>query len=409
MLGNVNRQEPLTLSSTTASPPRLWTVLFMSTKPHAEPIYLASVYECESPAAADAMLGGQLPGYVYARDGHPNAASLAEQCRVYHGAACAAVTNSGMSAMALALLTQCVTGDHVLLSNQLYGRSYALFVGEAARLGIESSIVDTTDPDAVRAAWQPNTRMLVVETITNPLLRVNDLAGLASLTHERGGLLLVDNTLAGPLNCQPHSLGADLVVESLTKIMNGHSDVLLGLLCGPKHLWDRVPATLSTWGWTAPPFESWLAARGLQTLPLRWQQAADNALAIAAWLTKQAGIDAVHFPGLATHADHALAVRQFAVARNTAGQVRCGTLVTFTLAGGWDAATNFIAAVRETIPFCPSLGELHTTLSHPASTSHRALTPTQRSGLGIEDGTIRLSVGIENAEQIQKHLLAGLK
>jgi cystathionine beta-lyase/cystathionine gamma-synthase len=381
----------------------------MNTKPHAEPIYLASVYECESPAAADAMLGGQMPGYVYSRDGHPNAASLAEQCRVLHSAERAAVTNSGMSAMALALITQCAAGGHVLLSNQLYGRSYALFVGEAGRLGIESSIVDTTDPDAVRAAWQPNTRLLVVETITNPLLRVNDLAALASLAHERGGLLLVDNTLAGPLNCQPLRWGADLVVESLTKIMNGHSDVLLGLLCGHARLWERVPATLSTWGWTAPPFESWLAARGLQTLALRWQQAADNALAVATWLTKQAGIDAVHFPGLAAHVDHQLAARQFSAAKNPQGQARTGTLVTFTLSGGWDAATRFIAALRETIPFCPSLGELHTTLSHPASTSHRALTPAQRSELGIEDGTIRLSVGIESAEQIQKSLLAGLK
>jgi cystathionine beta-lyase/cystathionine gamma-synthase len=381
----------------------------MNTKPHAEPIYLASVYECESPAAANAMLGGQMPGYVYSRDGHPNAASLAEQCRVLHQAERAAVTNSGMSAMALALVAQCTTGDHVLLSNQLYGGSYALFVREAARLGIGSSIVDTTDPDAVRAAWQPNTRLLVVETITNPLLRVNDLAALASLAHERSGLLLVDNTLAGPLNCQPLRWGADLVVESLTKIMNGHSDVLLGLLCGHARLWERVPATLSTWGWTAPPFESWLAARGLQTLTLRWQQAADNAQAIATWLTKQEGIDAVHFPGLAAHIDHKLAMRQFAAAKNAQGQIRCGTLVSFTLAGGWDAATRFIAALHETIPFCPSLGELHTTLSHPASTSHRALMPAERSALGIEDGTIRLSVGIEAVEQIQRNLLAGLK
>ena len=381
----------------------------MNTKPHAEPIFLASVYECESPAAADAMLGGQTLGYVYSRDGHPNAASLAEQCRVLHQAERAAVTNSGMSAMALALVTQCAAGDHVLLSNQLYGRSYALFGGEAARLGIASTIVDTTDLATVRAAWRPNTKLLIVETITNPLLRVNDLAALASLAHELGGLLLVDNTLAGPSNCLPLRWGADLVVESLTKIMNGHSDVLLGLLCGPARLWERVPATLSTWGWTAPPFESWLASRGLATLSLRWQQAADNALAVAAWLTKQQGIDAVHFPGLAAHRDHALAQRQFAAARNATGQVRCGTLVTFTLAGGWDAATRFIAAVRETIPFCPSLGELHTTLSHPASTSHRALTPAQRSELGIEDGTIRLSVGIESVEQIQRNLLAGLK
>jgi cystathionine beta-lyase/cystathionine gamma-synthase len=296
-----------------------------TTQPHSPPIQLSSVYECASPAEADQMLGGQLPGYVYSRDGHPNAAELAEQCRQLHQAEQAVVTNSGMSALALALLTQCQTGDHLLLSRQLYGGSYALYQREAARLGISASLVDTLNMAEVRSAWQPNTKLLVVETITNPLLRVNPLRELADIAHAGGGLLLVDNTLAGPLNCRPLQHGADLVVESLTKIMNGHSDVLLGCLVGPTRLWERVRSTLSTWGWTAPPFESWLAARGLATYRLRWLAAADNALAVASWLKAQPQVTAVHFPGLVDHPDRAASQTLFADTKNNAGQVRTGT------------------------------------------------------------------------------------
>ena len=274
-----------------------------------------------------------------------------------------------MAALAAVLLAQCQQGDHVVVSDQLYGRSHTLWVEESARLGIAATVVDTTDLKATAAAFTDRTKLLLVETITNPLLRVSDLPRLAELAHARGAKLVVDNTFASPALCRPLDLGADLVVESLTKIMNGHSDVLLGLLCGRDDAWQRVPRILSTYGFTAAPFECWLAERGIGTLHLRIERAAANALAAAQFLAKRPEVEAVHYPGLTSHPDHALA----------AGQLggRYGWMVTFTLRGNLATASRFITAARR-IPFCPSLGDLCTTLTHPASTSHRLLSAESR-------------------------------
>ncbi len=305
-----------------------------------------------------------------------------------------------MGALALAMVAQVSAGDHLIVSSRLYGRSHTLLVDEAAARGLSSSVVDTSHLATIEEAITPHTRLIVVETITNPLLRVANLSALAELAHERKVLLLVDNSLAGPAICRPLELGADLVVESLTKSMNGHSDVLLGLLAGGSRVWQRVPGALSTWGWTAAPFDCWLAARGLETLALRAQRSAANALEVARFLaTGPAAIEAVHYPGLPNHPDHDLAARQF--------EGRFGSLVTFTLSGGATAATEFIAAATR-IPFCPSFGENSTTLSHPASTSHRALSHEARQSSGIDDGTIRLSVGIESSASIIEILAEAL-
>jgi cystathionine beta-lyase/cystathionine gamma-synthase len=370
-----------------------------ATEPHAPPVYLSSVYECRDPEQADALLAGREHGYVYARDGHPNADLLAEKCRQLHGTERAAITSSGMAALALAVLSQLEPGDHVVLSNQLYGRSLALFSGEAARWGIASTVVDTCHLDAVRKALESNTKLVVVETISNPLLRVADLAALAALTHQGGAALLADNTLAGPAICRPAEFGADWVIESVTKTMNGHSDVILGLLCGPADRWQRVPAVLSTWGLASAPFDCWLASRGLGTLAVRIERASANALAVARFLAGEKKVEAVYYPGLPEHPGHALARRQFGD--------RFGSIVTFTLRGGTEAARAFIAAASD-IPFCPSLGELSTTLSHPESTSHRALTPQTRAALGITGGTLRLSVGIESSGAVVEATRQGL-
>ena len=370
----------------------------LETIPHSPPLYLSSVYQCEDPAQANALLGGEQTGFVYSRDGHPNAVMLAEKCQAMHGAERAAVCASGMGALSVALLAWLEQGDHIVVSNQLYGASLQLLTSEAARLGIQSTVVDTSDLTATKSAFTPTTKMLVVETITNPLLRVSDVAALSELAHSQQAKLLVDNSFASPVVCQPLEFGADIVMESLTKIMNGHSDVVLGLLCGKEKDWARVPLVLSKWGLASSPMDCWLALRGLSTLALRGKAAASNALAAAQMLTSQTSVKTVHYPGLKTHPDHALAVRQFG---------DCfGSMVTFTLAGGLSAAEKFIAAGQ--IPFCPSLGELNTTLSHPASTSHRGLTPAARSELGIEDGTIRLSVGTESTETVLKKLQASL-
>ncbi|HEV3021011.1 MAG TPA: aminotransferase class I/II-fold pyridoxal phosphate-dependent enzyme [Pirellulales bacterium] len=370
-----------------------------TTQPASPPIYAASVYRCTSPEHAAKLLAGELPGYVYSRDGHPNADLLAEKCRELHGAERSVVCGSGMSALAVAALSQLAAGDHLLVSNQLYGRSSQLLTSELGRLGITGTLVDTCDLIATAAAFTPATRLVVVETITNPLLRVSDVLALAELAHAKGARLLVDNTFASPVLCRPLSLGADLVVESLTKIMNGHSDVLLGLLCGRGECWERVPLVLSAWGLSSSPFDCWLAGRGLGTLALRIERAASNALAAARFLSGQGPVGQVHFPGLPGHPDHELATRQLGG--------RFGHVVTFTLSGGRQAAERFIAAAQR-IPFCPSLGDLSTTLSHPASTSHRTLSAQAREAQGISEGTIRLSVGIESPEAVIEALAEGL-
>ena len=371
-----------------------------ATSPLSPPIFQSAVYRCESPQQAAELMTGELPGYIYRRDGHPNADLLADKLRELHAAERAIVCASGMAALAAAALSQLSTGDHVVVSNQLYGRNLTLLVQELSRLGVANTVVDTCDARATEAAFQPSSKMLVVETITNPCLRVPDLALLARLARQRGARLLVDNTFAGPLLCRPLELGADLVLESLTKIINGHSDVILGTLLGKADCWQRVPQVVSTWGLASSPLDCWLTLRGLGTLALRVERSSANALAAAEFLARQPAVEAVHYPGLAAHPDHRLAAAQFGG--------RYGSMVTFTLPGGTAAAETFIAAA-ERIPFSPSLGDLSTTLSHPESTSHRGHTPEQRAALGIFGGTIRLSVGIESSGYILDALAEGLR
>jgi len=366
-------------------------------EPHSPPIYLSSVYRCRDPRQAENLLTGQEPGFVYARDGHPNAQMLSESCRRLHGAERAAITATGMAAISLVVLSHLEQGDHVVVSARLYGASLSLLTVETARLGVTSTVVDTCDLPAVQRALRPETRLLVAETITNPGLRVSNIAGLAEIASRNGTLLLFDNSFASPAVCRPLQHGADLVMESLTKIINGHSDVVLGMLCGSDRVWQRIPMVLSQ----CSPMDCWLAQRGLSTLSLRAKQASSNALVVAGYLHDDPRAEQVMYPGLPSHPDHALAASQF--------DGLYGSVVTFTLPGGGGAAERFIAAVSQEIVFCPSLGELSTTLSHPVSTSHRQLSEAQRAQLGITGGTIRLSVGIEAADSIIATLRKGLE
>ncbi|HWC88808.1 MAG TPA: PLP-dependent aspartate aminotransferase family protein [Pirellulales bacterium] len=379
--------------------PRPEIVAAGPTQPLAMPIYTSAVYRCADTGQASAIMGAELPGYVYARDGHPNADVLAEKCRLLHAADRAVVCSSGMAALAAAALALLQTGDRVVASNMLYGRTQTLLTSELGRLGIACDLVDTCDLDAAeRALARGPAKLLVVETISNPLLRVADIKALAERARAHSALLLVDNTFAGPVLCRPLALGADLVVESLTKTMSGHSDVVLGALCGRESSWSRIGPTVSTWGLASSPFDCWLAMRGLGTLPLRIGQASTNALDAAEYLQTVEQVAEVHYPGLENHPDHVLAQRQL-----TGG---FGTIVTFRLREGLEAADEFIRAANE-IPFCPSLGDLCTTLSHPASTSHRSLTCEQMAALGIDGGTIRLSLGIEPPAAIRAALATG--
>ena len=370
-----------------------------TTVPHNMPLYLASVWQCESTQQADQLLAGDLDGYVYQRDCHPNADLFAEACRDLHQADRAAITSSGMAAISLAVLSQLRAGDHVLVSNQLYGHTTFLLTSELQRLGIQHSLIDPYDLQTVRDAIKPQTQMVIVETIANPLLRVVDLEKLSEITQAAEALLLVDNTFATPAICQPLTLGADLVMESVSKFMNGHGDVMLGMLAGKEEHWERVEMVNAVWGFASSPLECWLACRGVSTLTLRMRQASATAQAVAAWLTGCDGIESVEYPGLECHVDHELATRQFGNG--------FGHMVTFRLSGGLEAADRLIAS--QEIPFCPSLGDVSTTLSHPASTSHRGLSQDQRAALGITDGTIRLSVGVDETDHVLSSLSKALQ
>lgn len=344
------------------------------------------------------MLTGQTDGYVYSRYTHPNQQQLAEKCAELHGGDHATVTGSGMAALSLAMVALLEQGDHVVVSRELYGKSLQLFGREANRLGITSTLVDANNLEDVQAAIESNTKLVVVETISNPMLRVANIQGLADIAHGGGARLLVDNTFASPVVCRPIECGADFVMESITKIMNGHSDVMLGVLTGKNADWDRVELAYSTWGFFASPWDCWLATRGLGTLALRMERAAKNAAAVANLLSKHATVESVRYPGLDNHPDRDLARSQLHTA---------GNMVTFTLPGGSAAVSRFMEAAQE-IPFCPSLGELCTTLSHPATTSHVGLDREDREQLDIFDGTIRLSIGVESPEHILSALETGL-
>jgi cystathionine beta-lyase/cystathionine gamma-synthase len=314
--------------------------------------------------------------------------------------------------LTLAATAYLKSGDHVLLSRFLYGKTTQLIAVELSRFGITASEVDACDLEKVRQAITPTTRMLIVETISNPQLRVADIASLSTITGDNDVILLVDNTFATPIVCRPLSLGADLVLESISKFMNGHGDLMLGLLCGRQNIgdhssWNKIDSTASTWGLASSPFDCWLAERGLATLPIRMQTAAGNAMQLADHLERVPSITNVQFPGLTQHPDHQLCRRQFASIEN---QTCFANMLTFELRGQRAAAEKFIRQA-ENIPFCPSLGEMSTTLSHPASTSHRLLNSSELKQLGISEGTIRLSVGLESIAYLQSSVneaVAGL-
>jgi cystathionine beta-lyase/cystathionine gamma-synthase len=379
--------------------------------PLVPPLYQSSVYCLPDLDALDQVMNGAEAGYIYARDGHPNAHRLARRLADLEEAGWAVVCGSGMGAVSAAVLAHSQQGDHILASNRLYGRTTQLLTQELSRFGLTTTLIDTTDLGRVEEALRTDaTRLLLVETLSNPLLRLADVPALASLAHAHNCLLLVDNTFATPELCRPLEMGADLVLESLTKVIGGHSDVTLGVLCGRQEKTAgeqaaQVAQVVSIWGLAAPPFDCWLAERSLDTLPLRLRAACDNALALADWLARQPSVRQVTYPGRSDHPDHELACRLFA--ETGAEGAHFGTMLCFELAGGRDSVNRFMR-LAPGIPFSPSLGNTTTTCSHPASTSHRYVSPAERKRQGIGDGLIRLSVGIEDLGHIQRELARGV-
>ncbi len=392
------------------------------TTPLVTPIYQSSVYTIPDLDALDAIMNDGEPGYIYARDSHPNARLLAQLLAQVEAAKWGVVTGSGMAAISAIVLATVQQAQRVLASNRLYGRTVQLFTQELARFGVATDYVDCNDLTAVEAGLKKKPRLVFVETMSNPLVRVVDIAALAELAHDHGALLVVDNTFATPILTRPMELGADFVMESLTKMIAGHSDVTLGFVCANDA--DMLPAlntAVSIWGLASNPFDCWLAERGLATLELRMNAASDNAAKLADWLAEQPGVARVWYPGRADHPDHELASRVFQNVGKPRGEVlrtpgfgvphpgaSFGNMLCFDLEDGRAAVNRFMHA-SPGIPFSPSLGHCSTTLSHPATTSHRYVSAAEKQRQGITDGLVRLSVGVEPLERIQAEMAKGLE
>jgi cystathionine beta-lyase/cystathionine gamma-synthase len=367
--------------------------------PLVPPLYQSSVYTLPDLDALDKIMNDEQPGFIYARDGHPNARFLADQLARYEEATWAIVCGSGMAAITAGLLAVVQQGDRIVASNSLYGRTTQLLGKELERYGIQTTFVDAREPSRVRAALDKPAKIVLVETMSNPLLCVADIEALVEIGHERGCLLMVDNTFATPILCRPLALGADFVVESLTKMIGGHSDITLGLLCGSGDHVLAVSTTASIWGLASNPFDCWLAARGLDTLSLRMRAGSANAAALADWLADRRGVTRVVYPGRTDHPDYGVARRLLPSG--------CGNMLAFELEGGRPAVNHFMQRAKG-IPFSPSLGHITTTCSHPWTTSHRYASPAEKNRQGITEGLVRLSVGVEDLGQIQQEMARGL-
>jgi cystathionine beta-lyase/cystathionine gamma-synthase len=367
--------------------------------PLTTPIYQTSVFTFDSLESVDAVWEGRSPGYIYGRYGTPNHTQLEALLTALEGGEACVAAASGMGAITSLLLTLLARGDHVVVARDLYGTTTALFDEELRRFGVEASFVDTRDPARVLEALRPETRAVFVESISNPLLRLVDLEALAPHLRPRGIDLIVDASMASPALHRPLELGATVVVHSATKLLSGHGDVTAGAVVGAKALVDRVRATLIRLGTNVSPFECWLATRGLRTLAVRLERQCETALAVARFLESRPEVARVHYPGLASHEQRALAER---VLKRGAG-----ALVSFELAGGAKAVERFLGSL-ELIEFAPSFGDLSTTWTSPARTSHRRLSDEKKRELGISPGLVRLSVGLEAASDLLEDLTRGL-
>ena len=369
--------------------------------PVVTPLMPSVVYASDTPDALDAQYEGRVAGYTYAREGHPNADVLARRIDALEHCEGGMVTGSGMAAVTAALLGLCKSGDHVVGGDQLYGRSLRMMKDDLPRLGIATSLADPTDVAAFAAAFRPETRLALIEIVSNPTLRIADIEGIAELCRSRGVLLAVDNTFTTPAAVTPFDRGADVVLHSVTKLLAGHSDVTLGWIAANtpelnRKLYDFIVTT----GLTPSPFDCWLAERGLMSFGLRFARAQETARRLADHLAGQPGVRRVLYP---TRDDHPDRARAQAVLRG----VGCN-MVSFELDGGRTEANAF-AAAADGIAFAPTLGDVGTTLSHPASSSHRALGAQARERLGIGEGFFRVSVGLEEAEALIATFDEGLR
>jgi len=371
------------------------------TRPSVSPIYQTTAFDVPDLEILQQLYAGQLTGDIYTRDSNPGMRALAQSIAGLEQTEAGAVFASGMGALGSIFLTLLSAGDHVLTAQSLYGKTLQL-ASRMQRFGISVSAFDVSSPAQLTAQLQPNTRFVLVETVANPLLEVADIPALVAAA---GSVpLIVDSTFTTPELIRPCQLGAAAVIHSASKYLNGHGDVMLGVAAGSAQLMARLNETASIFGQNANPFECWLTQRGLRTLPLRMRQICSTAGRLAQFLTTHPAVLKVHHPSLPQHPSHALAERMYP--QGTGGIVA----IELQTGGrtGIETVNQFMHSVPQ-LPFSPTLADARTTLSHPALTSHRFLSPEVRSAAGISDALLRISVGLEPLDVLVQEFDAGLK
>jgi cystathionine beta-lyase/cystathionine gamma-synthase len=364
------------------------------TTPVAMPLYQSAVYAIPDLDTLDSIIDQGDPGFVYARDAHPNGLALANALQEMHQSAWSCTTGSGMGAISCGIMSCVKSGHQILASKHLYGRTTQLLKSELIRYGVQTNFIDFQDLEAVAIALKTKPKLLIIETISNPLLHVPKMQVFIAMAQSVGCRVLVDNTFATPELCKPLKLGADLVMESLTKMISGHSDVTLGVLFGnDPSLGKQAKTICSVYGFSGNPFECWLTLRSLPTFEIRQQRAMENAHRLAEWFCFQPKVQRVIYPGLKDHPDHETSKELFGVF--------FGTMLTIELKPATRQAVDQFIRAKDAVAFAPSLGDVHTTVSYPDLTSHRYESVESKQDQGITQGLVRISTGIESLEIIK--------
>ena len=367
---------------------------------HAEPIFATSSFVFATAAEAAARFSGATPGNIYSRFTNPTVRVFQERLAALEGGESCIATASGMAAILATCMALLKSGDHIVSANSIFGSTIGLFSNYLSKFGISTSYVQLSDPAAWAAAIRPETRLFYVETPSNPLMELADIQALADVAHAHNILLVVDNCFCTPALQQPFKLGADLVIHSATKYLDGQGRCVGGAVVGDQQrVGVDIYGFLRTAGPTMSPFNAWVFLKGLETLRLRMRAHSEAALHLAQWLETQPAIERVYYPGLPSHPQHELAKRQ---------QSGFGGIVSFELRGGREAAWTLIDHTQ-LISITANLGDAKTTITHPATTTHGRLTPAERERAGIGEGLVRISVGLEDVTDVQADLERGLR
>ncbi|HSD43419.1 MAG TPA: O-succinylhomoserine sulfhydrylase [Burkholderiales bacterium] len=366
---------------------------------HSEALYLTSSFVFRSAAQAAARFANEEPGYVYSRFSNPTVTVFQERLAALEGGEACVATSSGMSAILVCVMGLLKGGEHIVSSSSIFGATVQLFNNVLARFGVETTFVDGADPAAWRRALRPTTRLLFLETPSNPLTEIADIAALAEVAKRASAILAVDNCFCTPALQRPLALGADLIVHSATKYLDGQGRVLGGAVVGRRELvTENLLPFLRTAGPSLSPFNAWVLLKGLETLRIRMEAQSQRALELARWVEAHPRVARVYYPGLPSHPQHALAMRQ---------QSTGGAIVSFDVRGGREAAWRVIDSTR-LISITANLGDTKSTITHPASTTHGRISAEARAAAGIGDGLVRVAVGLESVEDLKDDLARGL-